>query len=122
MSEPFRPSLQRAPSRSRSSWRGHSVHLRPAHQTEANGPCRMDIDVQCPRWDSNPHWNHFKWPASADWATGAMLTVHERGIDSVGDSPCAGATRSPATKPSGTNEQRDCALVLLRQISTGGGE
>ena len=26
---------------------------------------------RCPRWDSNPRWDPFKGPASADWATGA---------------------------------------------------
>ena len=26
---------------------------------------------RCPRWGSNPHWDPFKGPASAGWATGA---------------------------------------------------
>ena len=33
----------------------------------------------CPRWVSNPHWDPFKGPASAGWATGApgQLTGEE---------------------------------------------
>ena len=29
----------------------------------------------CPRWGSNPHWDPFKGPASAGWATGAEARV-----------------------------------------------
>ena len=30
---------------------------------------------RCPRWGSNPHWDPFKGPASAGWATGAEWRV-----------------------------------------------
>ena len=45
---------------------------------------RTGAATQCPRRDSNPHWNHFKWPASADWATGASLGTAD-GTVRVGD-------------------------------------
>src|SRR6476619_7911582 len=32
----------------------------------------------CPRWESNPHWDPFKGPASADWATGAQPGAYRR--------------------------------------------
>ena len=103
-----------------SSWRGHSVHLRPAQQTESNGPSRMDIDVQCPRWDSNPHWNHFKWPASADWATGAQTTRarHRQRRRPPGQAQ-PGRLRRSRRAPI---EHRDCASVPSRQTSSGGGK
>lgn len=64
------------------SWHRRSVRT-GASRTRPDRPRSFDstiaaaqrpfqpVSAGCPRWDSNPHLNHFKWLASADWATGA---------------------------------------------------
>ena len=52
---------------------------------------------RCPRWGSNPHWDPFKGPASADWATGA-----EEASVGIVDRVRARCTTQPSGPSAGT--------------------
>ena len=53
--------------------RDWSAAMRIRHHRPRSGlTSSIGASMRCPRWDSNPHSSHFKWLASADWATGAV--------------------------------------------------
>ncbi len=66
----------------------------------------------CPRWESNPHWDPFKGPASAGWATGALRKRIHRRVDQEALVARANSAFGSLIWPSATTSRRNSRAAV----------